>query len=89
MPSTYIEPMDFKTIFIDYFLGSEQLFMYAFVIIFAYVSAKYGFSNKVFLSLLAVGAMIFAFYLGSGWYFLVVIILGLIAFKLVGRFITG
>ncbi len=89
MPSVYIEPMDFKSIFIDYFLGTEQLFMYAFVIIFAYASVKYNFSNKVFLSLLSVGAMIFALWLGSGWYFLVVIILGFIAFKLVGRFITG
>jgi len=89
MPTTYLEPFSFKQIFIDYFLGTEQLFMYAFVIIFAYVSAKYGFSNKVFLSLLALGGMIFALWLGSGWYFLVVIILGFIAFKLVGRFITG
>ena len=89
MPSTYIEPMDFKTIFIDYFLGSEQLFMYAFVIIFAYVAAKYGFSNKVFLSLLAVGGLLFAFWLGNGWYFLIVVIIGFIIYRLVGRFITG
>ena len=89
MVDAFVNPFDFKTIIIDYVLGTEQLFMFAFIIIYSYVAAKYNFSTGIYLILLAIGGLMFAFWIGSGWYFLIVVVIGIILFRILGRFISG
>ena len=86
--SEYINPFDFKKIFIEYFLGTEELFMFAFLIIFSFACAKYGMSNRVFLLLLLVSSIIFSFILGQVMYILIVLIAGIVIFKSISRLIT-
>lgn len=84
----YIEPFDFSTILISLFLGNIELFMFAFVIVFSFVSAKMGLSNRIFLILLAIGSVMFGGVMDSGIYTLTILIIGLITYKGVSRLIT-
>jgi hypothetical protein len=86
--ATYIEPFDFKTIFADLFIGSNQLFMFVFILIFSYVCAKFNMSNKIYLLLLGISALIFAGYMGQPMYILIVLIIGFISFKSIARLVT-
>jgi len=84
----YIAPLDFKKIILDFFLGSPQLFMFAFMLVFSFTSAKFGLSNKIFLLLLAISSLMFGVYLGSAVYVLVVFLIGYISFKSIARLAT-
>ena len=84
----YINPFDFRAIFINYFLGGLELFFFAFIIVMSYSCAKFGMSNKIFLTLLAVCSIIFAGVLGQAVYILIVFVIGLISFKAIGKIVT-
>ena len=84
----FIEPFDFKTTLINYFLGTTELFIFAFIIVFAYLGAKLQMSNKLFLSMLAIGAVMISAFLGQGIYVFVIFIIGLISFKGISRIVT-
>ena len=77
----YIEPFDFKTIFLNYFLGNQSLFAMAFIIITSFACAKFGMSNKIFFPILIIGSILFGVYLGMSIYILVLIIVGYVVFK--------
>ena len=79
---TFIEPFDFRTIFVDYFLGSMELFIFGFIIIFSFVSVKLRMSNRLYLITLAIGLVLIGIVMDlSAIYLLVVAIVGLISFK--------
>ena len=50
--ATYIEPFDLKTIFVNYFLGNQQLFPFGLVIVMGLLGGYFGMSNMVFLIIL-------------------------------------
>lgn len=88
MTSTYINPLDFKKIFLDYFLGSLELFTFAFIIVISFASAKMGLSNRVFMVVLALSSLIFGYYLGNVIYVFVLFLIGYISFKSIARIVT-
>ena len=88
MPSDYIAPLDLKKVFLDYFLGSQQLFIFAYLIFISFVSAKMGLSNKIFMVILSISSLIFGFYLGNAIYVFVIFIVGFISFKSIARIVT-
>ena len=88
MPSEYINVLDFKKIFIEYFLGSQELFMFAFMILISFVCAKMGISNKIFMVILAITSLLFSAYLGQAIYVLIIFLIGYVSFKSIGRLVT-
>lgn len=86
--SEYIYPFDFKKIFLEYFLGSAELFTFAFMIIISFSCAYFRMSNKLYLTILAISSLIFGFYLGSAIYVLVLFLVGYISFKSIARIVT-
>jgi len=85
MTAEYIEPMNFEKIFVEYFLGTKELFAFAFIIIFSFACAKYQMQNKVFLVLLAISSLMFSAWLSEPIYFLVLFIIGFLVGKSVSR----
>lgn len=84
----FIEPLDLRTIFIDYFLGSMQLFIFAFIIVFSFACAKFGMSNRLYLVLLAISLVLISLVTQiNGIYVLVVSIVGIIAFNSLSRLV--
>jgi len=78
---TYINPLDFETIFLGYFLGGTKLFAYIFIIIVSYACARYQIDNKYYLTILAIGSIMFGIYFGESMFVVVLLILGIITFK--------
>jgi len=76
----FINPFDFKTIYVNYFLGNQNLFPYLFIIILSFVCATMNMSNKIFLILLAIGSIMFGAYLGEAMYVFILFIIGFIIF---------
>jgi len=85
---TYIEPLDFKTILVDYFLGNLSLLVFALIIVLSYASAKYNLSNRIYLVLLVISTILFVAYIGEAIYALALFITGLVVFKLVARIVS-
>ena len=85
MTATYIQPFDFKTIFVNYFLGNQTLFPFALMIIVSIVCAYFQMSNTVFLIILTISSIMFGAYLGEATYFLVLFIVGFVVFKAFSR----
>lgn len=86
--ASYIDPFDFRTVLVNVFLGNIELFMFAFVIVFSFVSAKMGLSNRIFLILLGIGSVMFGGVMDSGIYTLAILIIGLITYKGVSRVVA-
>jgi hypothetical protein len=85
----FIQPFDLKTLFVDYFLGSMELFVFGFVLIFSFVCAKYGMSNRLYLTLLVVSLILVSFLTGiSGIYVLVIVFLGFIIFSAIAKLVS-
>lgn len=85
MPTNFVQPFDFKTIYINYFLGNQLLFPFLFVIILSFVSAYLNISNTIFLILLAIGSLMFGAYMGQAIYILVLFGVGFILYKMFSR----
>lgn len=85
---SYIQPFDFKTILVEYFLGKQELFVFALVFLLSFAAAKYQMSNVTYLTLLAISSILFAAYLGEAIYFLILVLLGLIVFKSISKLVT-
>ena len=84
MTSVFIEPFDFKTIYVNYFLGSGALFPFLFVILLSFVCASLNISNTIFLVLLAIGSVMFGAYMGQAVYTLVLFLVGFVLYKMFG-----
>ena len=85
----FIQPMDFKKIFLDYLLGSQELFFYALILVISFACAKFGMSNRIFLLVLAISCLLFASYLGQPIYILILLVIGFVSFKALSRLFTG
>ena len=83
----FIEPFDFQTIFVNYFLGGLELFIFAFIIVVSMMAASFRLTNRIFMILLTIGSVIFAGILGEAVYILVILIIGLITFKGIGKLV--
>ncbi len=77
----YIEPFDFKKILIEYFLGTQTLFAFAFIIILSAVCGYYQMSNRIFGFILVMSSAIFAVFLGEAIFFAILVIFGFVVFK--------
>jgi len=84
----YINPLDLKTIYMDYLLGSPQLVVFALLLLISYACAYFQMSTKNFSFILVIAALMFTYYLGQAWYFIIIVILGFVLFKGIGRFFT-
>lgn len=85
----YLAPFNLKTLFINTFLGSTELFIFAFIIIFSSVCAKFNMSNKIFLILLGISSIILAGFLGQPIFVLMIFIIGIVIFKGISRITQG
>ena len=81
----YIEIFDFKKVFLEYFLGSTELFIFFLIISLSALCGYFNMSNRNFGIILVVSSLIFAGYLGQGIYFLVLVILGFVLFKTIAK----
>ena len=88
MPSTYINPLDFKKLFLEYFLGRTELFIFAIIILISFFAAKYQLSNRNFGVILLICSLIFAGVLSQPLYIIILVILGIIVFKSLARVFT-
>ena len=88
MAVEYLNSFDFGKIFQEYFLGSAELFTYAFIIVLSFTCAKFQMSNRVYLILLAISGLIFSFILGQAVYILIILIVGFVSFKSLARLLT-
>lgn len=78
---TYINPLDLETILVGYFLGGTQYFAYVFVILVSYACAKYQIADRYYLTILALGSIMFGIYLGESLFVVVLLFIGYISFK--------
>lgn len=85
MPTNFIEPFDFKTLLINYFLGNQLLFPFFFIIVLSIACAYMNISNRIYLIILAIGSLMFGAYLGQALYILVLFLIGFVLYKMFGR----
>lgn len=85
MSASYIQPLDLKTIFINYFLGNQVLFPFAFIILISMICGYFQMSNQVFLIILVIGSVMFGAYLGEVYYVLILLLVGFIVYKTFSR----
>ena len=84
--SSFTTPLDLKTIFVNYFAGSMEIFMFMLLIVMAGLAGKYRMPNYVFLMLLIIFSVFMA---GTGYsLFLIlgIIIAGLISYWILAKF---
>ncbi len=77
----YIEPFDFKKILMEYFLGTQTLFAFAFIIILSAICGRYQMSNRIFGLILVLSSTLFAVWLGEAIFFVILLFFGFVVFK--------
>lgn len=86
MPSTFINLFDFKTVFMDYLLGAPALAAFALIIAISFASAYLQMSGKIYGFILVISSVIFALYIGQALFFLLLVMVGLIIFRIFARY---
>lgn len=82
---TYVEPFDFKTIFLNYFLGNSILFPFAFIILISLLAGYFQVPDKAFMIILTIGSVMFGTYMGEVYYVLILFIVGFLIYKSFSR----
>jgi small-conductance mechanosensitive channel len=80
----YIEVFDFKTIFLNFFLGNQILFVGALFIIISAMCGYYQMSNRIYAIIMILSFILFAVFIGEAVILAIVCIVGLIVFKILG-----
>lgn len=83
--ATYIEPFNLKLIVMNYFLGSQKLFIGVFIILTSYIAARYQMSNSIYAVMLTIGSILFGIYLGESMFIVILFFIGLISFKTISN----
>lgn len=81
----FIQPFDFETIIVDYFLGGLTLFPFVFIMFISSICAYFRMSTRLFMIILIMGSILFSFILGEATYIFVLLIFGIIVFKSLAR----
>lgn len=88
MPTMFIEPFDFRRIFIEFFIGDANLFALFFILIYSFLAAKWGFSNRIYFLFLIIGVIIFSAIVGVEIYIIAMLIFGGFLFKVIANWIV-
>jgi hypothetical protein len=86
--ANFINPFDFQKIFIDLFAGSTNLFTFLAVIIISMALGFFRVPDKIYFPMIALFAVMFAATIGSAMYALVILIAGIVTFKLIAKVVT-
>lgn len=81
----FIEPLDLFRIFINYFFGSVELFIFGAYIAIPIVCAKFNVPSKAFLLIMGLFSIIFANYVG-GVYIITLLVAGIFIFGGISKF---
>lgn len=81
----FIDPFNFREIFMNYLFGNAFLFSLGIIILISYIAGKIGMTTRIFFVLLFLASVIMAQLMGF-WYLLSAIIIALITFKVTARF---
>ena len=84
----YIEPFDFRKIFVEYFFGTEELASVGIIFLISFICAKYQMPNRIFLLTLTISVLIFSDIIGQVMLIPLLVVIGFISFKMIGRLIT-
>jgi len=87
MSSRYIDPFDFAKLK-NYFIGNDVLFAFVFLMIYSYASAYFGMSTKIYYFILVIGILLFAVFLGTSIYILMLILVGGMIFRIIARMVV-
>jgi hypothetical protein len=78
--ATYIEPLNLRYLLVNTLSGSSYIFFGLFIIFLCILAGKFKLPTPPFVILLALSSLIMYNWFGGGFYILVVIISGLLAF---------
>ena len=81
----YIEPLDFKKIILDLFLGHPSMLTFSAIILISFLSAKFQMSNRNFMLILVISSLILAAYMGEAIYIIILVIIGMVTFYSLSR----
>ena len=81
----YIEPLDFKKILLDLFLGHPAMLAFASIILISFLSAKFHMTNRNFLLTLVICSLMLTAYLGEAIYIIILIVIGVVTFYSLSR----
>lgn len=81
----YINPLNLRKIFVEYFLGDQNLFAIAFILVIGVLCAKFGIPDRLTMVLIAISSVIMGASLGQLWYSLILFIIGFALYKIFSR----
>lgn len=81
----YIDPLNLRKIFVEYFLGDQNLFAVAFILIIGVLCAKFGIPDRLTMILIAISSVIMGASLGQLWYSLILFLVGFALYKMFSR----
>jgi hypothetical protein len=84
MTNVFIEPFSFREILLNFFLGNQILFIGALFVIISAMCGYYQMSNRIYAIVMILSFVLFAVFIGEAIVFAIVVLLGLIVFKILG-----
>jgi len=82
-----IQPLDLKTIFVNYLSGSTIIFLFLFIIFLAYLAARLRMPNRILLALSGLFIVMFASLGFQSYYPIVIFITGLFFYFVLSKII--
>lgn len=87
--SSFTSPLDLQTIFVNYFSGSMEIFMFISIIAFAYLGARYRMPTVVFMVLMSLFIVLMAAFGYGGLMVLVILVVGIVAYWVLSKTIKS
>lgn len=82
---TYIQPFDFYTILVGYFLGNASLILFAILILVSLLCGYFGVPNIPATVILAIVSLMFGAYIGEAYYTLILLVVGFFMYRAFAR----
>jgi len=83
----WIEPLDLKTLLVNTFSGSMEIFTFISIIVIAGLAAYFRMKNEVALLMILLFGIIMSVFIGQGYLVFLILIIGLVVYYLIGRIV--
>ena len=83
-----VQPLDLQTIFVNYFAGNAEIFVFLAFAVFAFLAAKFRMPSMVFMVIFTAFATSMAFIYPELWVYIVIFV-GVFVFSLIVKWWKG
>ena len=85
--TSWVQPLDLQTIFVNYLSGTWEIFSFIAILVIAALAATFRMPNQIYALILVLAGILLYGWIGGGFYIIIVLLVGIAVFWAISRIV--